>query len=49
VRKTTRDSEKSPNPETEYQFPDQKRKKITQMKELITKFDITMIDLSFQL
>lgn len=36
-------------PETEYQFLDQKRKKITQMKKLITKFDITMNDLSFQL
>ena len=36
-------------PETEYQFLDQKRKKITQMKKLITKFDITINDLSFQL
>ena len=36
-------------PETEYQFLDQKRKKITQMKKLITKFDISMNDLSFQL
>jgi transposase len=36
-------------PETEYQFLDQKRKKITQMKKLITKFDITFNDLSFQL
>jgi transposase len=36
-------------PATEYQFLDQKRKKITQMKKLITKFDITISDLSFQL
>ena len=36
-------------PETEYQFLDQKRKKTTQMKKLITKFDITINDLSFQL
>jgi len=36
-------------PATEYQFLDQKRKKITQMKKLITKFDITINDLSFQL
>jgi transposase len=36
-------------PATEYQFLDQKRKKITQMKKLITKFDISMDDLSFQL
>lgn len=36
-------------PETEYQFLDQKRKKITQMKKLIAKFDITTNDLSFQL
>ena len=36
-------------PVTEYQFLDQKRKKITQMKKLITKFDISMNDLSFQL
>jgi transposase len=36
-------------PETEYQFLDLKRKKITQMKKLITKFDITINDLSFQL
>ena len=36
-------------PETEYQFLDQKRKKITQMKKLITKFEISINDLSFQL
>jgi len=36
-------------PETEYQFLDQKRKKITQMKKIITKFEITINDLSFQL
>lgn len=36
-------------PVTEYQFLDQKRKKITQMKKLITKFDISMNDLCFQL
>jgi transposase len=36
-------------PETPYQFLDQKRKKITQMKKLITKFEITSSDLSFQL
>jgi len=36
-------------PVAEYQFLDQKRKKITQMKKLITKFDISMNDLSFQL
>jgi transposase len=36
-------------PETVYQFLDQKRKKITQMKKLITKFEITSSDLSFQL
>ena len=36
-------------PETEYQFVDQKRKKITQMKKLIAKFEITVDDLSFQL
>lgn len=36
-------------PQTEYQFLDQKRKKITQMKKLITKFEISMNDLSFQL
>lgn len=36
-------------PETEYQFLDQKRKKITQMKKLIAKFDITTNDLCFQL
>lgn len=32
-------------PETEYQFVDQKRKKITQMKKLISKFEITTADL----
>jgi transposase len=36
-------------PETEYQFLDQKRKKITQMKKLIAKFDISTNDLCFQL
>jgi len=36
-------------PVTEYQFLDQKRKKITQMKKQITKFDISMNDLCFQL
>ena len=36
-------------PETEYQFLDQKRKKISQMKKLITKFEISINDLSFQL
>lgn len=36
-------------PETEYQFLDQKRKKITHMKKLIAKFDITTNDLCFQL
>jgi transposase len=34
-------------PETEYQFLDQKRKKITQMKKLIAKFDISTNDLCF--
>jgi transposase len=36
-------------PQTEYQFLDQKRKKITHMKKLIAKFDITTNDLCFQL
>lgn len=36
-------------PLTEYQFIDQKRKKITAMKRLITKFDITTDDLNLQL
>jgi len=36
-------------PLTEYQFVDQKRKKITAMKRLITKFEITTDDLKFQL
>jgi transposase len=36
-------------PLTEYQFVDQKRKKITAMKRLITKFDITTNDLNLQL
>jgi transposase len=36
-------------PLTEYQFVDQKRKKITAMKRLITKFEITTEDLNLQL
>lgn len=36
-------------PQTEYQFLDQKRKKITAMKRLITKFDISTNDLNLQL
>ncbi|MFO0321146.1 MAG: IS110 family transposase, partial [Bacteroidota bacterium] len=36
-------------PLTEYQFVDQKRKKITAMKRLITKFEITTDDLNLQL
>jgi transposase len=36
-------------PLTEYQFVDRKRKKITAMKRLISKFDITSIDLNFQM
>ena len=36
-------------PLTEYQFVDQKRKKITAMKRLISKFDITTNDLNLQL
>jgi hypothetical protein len=33
-------------PMTEYQFVDQKRKKITAMKKLIAKFEITNDDLN---
>jgi hypothetical protein len=36
-------------PLTEYQFVDQKRKKIPAMKRLITKFEITTDDLNLQL
>jgi len=36
-------------PQTEYQFLDQKRKKITAMKKLITKFDISTDDLNLHL
>jgi transposase len=36
-------------PQTEYQFLDQKRKKIAAMKKLITKFDISTNDLNLQL
>lgn len=36
-------------PQTEYQFLDQKRKKITAMKKLIAKFDISPDDLNLQL
>ena len=36
-------------PQTEYQFLDQKRKKINAMKKLITKFDISTNDLNLQL
>ena len=36
-------------PQTEYQFLDQKRKKITAMKKLIAKFDISTNDLDLQL
>jgi hypothetical protein len=36
-------------PLTEYQFVDQKRKKITAMKRLISKFDMTTNDLNLQL
>jgi len=36
-------------PQTEYQFLDQKRKKITAMKKLIAKFDISTGDLNLQL
>jgi transposase len=36
-------------PLTEYQFVDQKRKKITAMKRLISKFEITTSDLNMQL
>lgn len=36
-------------PQTEYQFIDQKRKKIAAMKKLITKFDISPSDLNLQL
>jgi transposase len=35
-------------PQTEYQFLDQKRKKITAMKKLIEKFDISTKDLNLQ-
>ena len=35
-------------PQTEYQFLDQKRKKITAMKKLIAKFDISTNDLDLQ-
>ena len=37
------------NPQTEYQFLDQKRKKIAAMKKLIAKFDISTNDLNLQL
>jgi len=36
-------------PLTEYQFVDQKRKKIAAMKRLITKFEITTDDLNLQM
>ncbi len=36
-------------PQTEYQFLDQKRKKITAMKKLIAKFELTTNDLNLQL
>lgn len=36
-------------PQTEYQYLDQKRKKITAMKRLISKFDISTNDLNLQL
>ena len=36
-------------PQTEYQFLDQKRKKINAMKKLIAKFDISTNDLNLQL
>lgn len=36
-------------PLTEYQYLDQKRKKITQMKKMITKFEISKTDLDFAL
>ena len=36
-------------PLTEYQFVDQKRKKIAAMKRLITKFEITTDNLNLQL
>ena len=36
-------------PQTEYQFLDQKRKKIAAMKKLIAKFDISTNDLDLQL
>ncbi len=36
-------------PQTQYQFLDQKRKKITAMKRLISKFEITTNDLNLQL
>ena len=36
-------------PQTEYQFLDQKRKKIAAMKKLIAKFDISTNDLNLQL
>lgn len=36
-------------PQTEYQFLDQKRKKITQMKKLIAKFEISTNDLNLKL
>ena len=36
-------------PQTEYQFLDQKRKKIVAMKKLIAKFDILTNDLNLQL
>ena len=36
-------------PQIEYQFLDQKRKKIAAMKKLITKFDISTNDLNLQL
>ena len=36
-------------PQTEYQFIDQKRKKIAAMKKLIAKFELTTDDLNLQL
>jgi len=36
-------------PQTEYQFLDQKRKKIAAMKKLIAKFEISPVDLNLQL
>jgi transposase len=36
-------------PQTEYQYLDQKRKKITAMKRLISKFDISTNDLNLQM